>query len=282
MQRTGLKRGGKGNEKYYTKPEVVNKCLEEFKKLNIDKTTDVVIEPSAGNGSFTSRLVEYNSISYDIVPEGENIIEQDFLKLDLTARFQIPLHFIGNPPFGRQSSMAKKFIKHICKCEKTKSFGFILPKSFKKPSMQLCIPLDFHMISEIDIQDNGFMVNGKDYDVPCIFQVWERRNENRYIELKLEPKGFHFVKNKMEAMFAIRRVGVYAGKFIDLFQDGINFTTISDQSHYYIQLNNSMSFDNRIKLKERYYEIANFEHNNTVGPKSISKQEFIKVFNKLF
>ena len=57
MQRTGLKRGGKGNEKYYTKPEVVNKCLEEFKKLNIDKTTDVVIEPSAGNGSFTTRLV---------------------------------------------------------------------------------------------------------------------------------------------------------------------------------------------------------------------------------
>ena len=57
MQRTGLKRGGKGNEKYYTKPEVVNKCLEEFKKLNIDKTTDVVIEPSR-NGSFTSRLVD--------------------------------------------------------------------------------------------------------------------------------------------------------------------------------------------------------------------------------
>ena len=120
------------------------------------------------------------------------------MKLDLTARFQIPLHFIGNPPFGRQSSIAKKFMKHICKCEKTKSFGFILPKSFKKPSMQQCIPLDFHMISEIDIQDNGFMVNGKDYDVPCIFQVWERRNENRYIEPKLEPKGFHFVKNKMD------------------------------------------------------------------------------------
>ena len=43
-----------------------------------------------------------------------------------------------------------------------------------------------------------------------------------------------------------------------------------------------MSFDNRIKLKKRYYEIVDFEHNNTVGPKSISKQEFIKVFNKLF
>ena len=43
-----------------------------------------------------------------------------------------------------------------------------------------------------------------------------------------------------------------------------------------------ITFEERDKLKENYYEIANFEHNNTVGPKSISKQEFIKVFNKLF
>ena len=129
MQRTGLKRGGKGNEKYYTKPEVVNKCLEEFKKLNIDKTTDVVIEPSAGNGSFTTRLVEYNSISYDIVPEGENIIEQDFLKLDLTARFQIPLHFIGNPPFGLRGQLALKFINHAATfCDYV---AFILPQLFE-------------------------------------------------------------------------------------------------------------------------------------------------------
>ena len=281
MQRTGLKRQEK-NEKFYTKQEVVIKCLEEFKKLNIDKTTDVVIEPSAGNGSFTSRLVEYNSISYDIVPEGENIIEQDFLKLDLTSGFQIPLHFIGNPPFGRQSSIAKKFIKHICKCEKTKSFGFILPKSFKKASMQKCIPLDFHIVSEIDIQDNGFAVNGKDYDVPCIFQVWERRNENRYIEPKLEPKGYKFVKDKMKSTFALRRVGVYAGKMIDMLQDGINFTNLSDQSHYYIAFNEKITYKERDKFREKYYEIVDFKHNNTVGPKSIGKQEFIKELNKLF
>ena len=83
-------------------------------------------------------------------------------------------------------------------------------------------------------------------------------------------------------MFAIRRVGVYAGKMIDLLQDGMNWDKISDQSHYYIQLDNTISFKERDELKERYYEIADFDHNNTVGPKSISKQEFIKVFNKLF
>ena len=59
-------------------------------------------------------------MSYDIKPEGKGIIEQDFLKLNITDGFNIPLHFIGNPPFGRQSSLAKKFIKHICNCDKTK------------------------------------------------------------------------------------------------------------------------------------------------------------------
>jgi len=277
--KTGLKRNT--IDKFYTKPEIVTKCLEEFKKLKINNVTDVVIEPSAGNGSFTSQLVEYNSISYDIAPEGAGIVEQDFLKLNLTEGFQIPLHFIGNPPFGRQSSIAKKFIKHICKCDKTKSFGFILPKSFKKESMQRCIPLDFHLISQIEIEKDGFLVNGDDHDVPCIFQVWERKEENRYVSPKLEPKGYSFVKTKMEATFALRRVGVYAGKMIDMLQDGIDFNKLSDQSHYYI-LVKGMTYKERDEFREKYYDRIKWNHDNTVGPKSIGKQEFIKELNKLF
>ena len=276
---TGLKRNT--IDKFYTKQEVVTKCLEEFKKVKINDAVDLVIEPSAGNGSFTSQLVKYNSISYDIAPEGEGIVEQDFLKLNLTEGFQIPIHFIGNPPFGRQSSIAKKFIKHICKCDKTKSFGFILPKSFKKESIQRCIPLDFHLVSQIDIEKDGFLVNGKDHDVPCIFQVWERRENNRYVSPKLEPNGYSFVKTKMEATFALRRVGVYAGKMIDMLQDGIDFNKLSDQSHYYI-LVKGMTYKERDEFREKYYDRIKWNHDNTVGPKSIGKQEFIKELNKLF
>lgn len=270
--KTGLKRNT--IDKFYTKTEVVKKCLIEFKKIKIDLLKDVVIEPSAGNGSFTSHLLEYNSISYDIAPEAEGIIKQDFLKLNLTEGFQIPLHFIGNPPFGRQSSIAKKFIKHICKCDKTKSFSFILPKSFKKESMQRCIPLDFHLISQIDIEYNGFLVNGEEHDVPCIFQVWERRDNNRYVSPKLEPKGYVFVKDKTKARYALRRVGVYAGKIIDMFLHPLS--RISDQSHYYIIL------DNNDKNFIEKYEKISWKEDNTVGPKSIGKQEFIKEINKLF
>jgi hypothetical protein len=268
---TGLKRNT--IDKFYTKPEVVITCLKEYKKLNIDKEKDVVIEPSAGNGSFTSRLVEYNSISYDIAPEGKGIVEQDFLKLNLDL-FQIPLHFIGNPPFGRQSSIAKKFIKHICKCDKTKSFGFILPKSFKKESMQKCIPLDFHLISQINIEKDGFLVNEKDHDVPCVFQVWERKGEDRYVSPKLEPKGYEFVKDKVKGRYALRRVGVYAGKIIDMFLHPLS--KISDQSHYYIKLDEPDE-----EFINKYGELS-WEEDNTVGPKSIGKQEFIKELNKLF
>ena len=48
--------------------------------------------------------------------------------------------------------------------------------------------------------------------------------------------GYEFVKDKMQATFALRRVGVYAGKMIDMLQDGINFDKLSDQSHYFYSL----------------------------------------------
>ena len=54
----------------------------------------------------------------------------------------------------------------------------------------------------------------------------------------------------------------------------------SEQSHYFIKLttNEDTDLDEIIeKLKK-----IKFDFNNTVGPKSISKQELILEFNKLF
>ena len=280
MKKTGLNRDL--TDKFYTKPEVAKKCVEEWKKLNIPKEHNLVIEPSAGCGSFTNLIHEWSSISYDIAPAHEKVREQDFLKLDLNLCFHMPCHYIGNPPFGRQSSLAKKFIKKICEAHNTKTFSFILPKSFKKESMQRCIPLNFHLVSQIDIEMDAFTVDGKDYNVPCVFQVWEKRDTAREVSPILEPKGYEFVKRKEEATFALRRVGVYAGKMIDMLQDGINFEQLSDQSHYYIKFNKTISFEDRDKFKENYYNTITWNHDNTVGPKSIGKQEFIRELNKLF
>lgn len=280
MKKTGLNRDL--SDKFYTKPEVAKKCVEEWKKLNVGKENNLVIEPSAGSGSFTNLIHEWSSISYDIAPAHVQVREQDFLKLDLNQCFQIPCHYIGNPPFGRQSSLAKKFIKKICQADNTKTFSFILPKSFKKESMQRCIPLNFHLASQIDIEIDAFTVEGEDYNVPCVFQVWEKKDTAREVSPKLEPKGFKFVKDKKDATMALRRVGVYAGKMIDMMQDTVNWASLSDQSHYYITFDESKSYKERTKFKEEYYEKISWNHDNTVGPKSIGKQEFIRELNKLF
>lgn len=270
MSNTGLKR--KGKEKYYTSHAVVKKLLVSYNKVIERNDTDLWIEPSAGNGSFTSYLGDRTLLAYDIEPEAENIIKQDFFKLNLDI-WSIPLHFIGNPPFGRQSSIAIKFIKRITACEKTKSLAFILPKSFKKASPKRHFPLNFHLEYEEDVEKDGFVIDGTTIDVPCVFQIWVKKDHERDKPVKLEPKGYKFTK-KIQGRYALRRVGDRAGIIFDMFIHDL--TRISEQSHYFIQLDQQDE-----KFIEKYEETINFEHNNTVGPKSISKQEFIQVLNEL-
>jgi len=266
---TGLKRTG--NEKYYTSDAVVKKLLKSYNTIIERNNTDLWIEPSAGNGAFTKYLSDRTLLAYDIEPGATGIYNQDFLKMNLNMGFHLPLHFIGNPPFGRQSCIAIQFIKHITSCDKTVSIAFILPKSFKKDSMKRHFPLNYHLEYEEDVDKDGFEIEGSKVDVPCVFQIWIKKDDEREKPVKLEPKGYKFTK-KLQGRYALRRVGVYAGKIIDMLSSTIE--RISEQSHYFIQLDEPDE-----KFIEKYDKAINFEHNNTVGPKSISKQEFIKVLN---
>ena len=264
MQKTGKKRNT--IDKFYTNPNIVKKYIDKFKPY-VSKG-DLIIEPSAGCGVWTTLLHMYNLIAFDIQPEGPNIQQMDFLDVDLYA-FESNLHFIGNPPFGRQSSLAKKFIKHICSCEKTLTIAFILPKSFKKNSFQKVFPPNYHLEYQDDVEKDAFLANGKPYDVPCVFQIWKKKDVNRKRPRQLTPKGYKFVKKDDNPDYSLRRVGVYAGKLSTEIDDK------SKQSHNFIKL--EQNYDD---FMEKYNEIV-WEHNNTVGPKSISKQEFIKEINKL-
>ena len=267
---TGLNRNT--IDKYYTKLNIVTLCLSYVKEhLNIIRETDLIVEPSAGNGSFISGIKQMsnNFRFYDLEPENPEIIQQDYIDIGLKLTHGFPIHVIGNPPFGRQSSLAIKFIKTSCKfCD---SISFILPKSFKKDSLKKTFPLNFHLIFEIDLPINSFLVNGIEHDVPCVFQIWEKKSVNRVTVTKLEPVNFEFVKQTDNPDISFRRVGVNAGT-IDTQSD-----EKSIQSHYFIKFTNNMSLEyNLSRLSEITYEF-----NNTVGPKSISKQELIFKFNPL-
>ena len=270
-QTKGLKRNS--NEKYYTKNNVVSLCLDIVIN-NIDiNTNDLIIEPSAGNGSFIDgiKTITNNYMFYDLEPDNNEIIKQNYLLYDYTLiqnKFN-NIHIIGNPPFGRQSSLAIKFIKKSCEfCD---SISFILPKSFKKDSLKNKIPLNFHLIVENDLPEKSFLVDGIEHDVPCIFQIWKKKNINRIIRDKLVSNNFIFVKKTEEPDISFRRVGVNSGKIDKCIQDK------SIQSHYFIKFTNGKSINENIE----YLSNITYEFNNTVGPKSISKQELIFKFNPL-
>lgn len=268
-QTTGLARTKL--DKYYTKPEIAEWCICQVKANISIQPSDIIIEPSAGNGAFMEciKSLSNETIFYDLEPEHEDIVKQDYLNFQYENLLDKTVHIIGNPPFGRQSSLASKFIKHSALfCN---SISFILPKSFKKDSLKKVFPLKFHLLFECDIPDNSFLVGGVEYDVPCVFQIWERKPHDRIVADVLQPTHFEFVSKEQPHDISFRRVGVNAG-VIDT-----NTEEKSKQSHYFIKFTNSCTQVGNIHALSS----ISFEFNNTVGPKSISKQELIAKFNSV-
>lgn len=271
IQEKGLKRNT--IDKYYTKSEVVNQCIDLVKQYISISKDDLIIEPSAGNGAFIEQIksLTNNYLFYDLEPENNEIIKQDFLLFDykeIKTKYK-KIHIIGNPPFGRQSSLAIKFIKKCCEFSNT--ISFILPKSFKKNSMQKYFTNNYHLIFEIDLMEYSFLVNGNNADVPCIFQIWKYKNKERPQIKNQLPNNFKFVKKNENPDISFRRVGVNAGTIMETIDDK------SEQSHYFIKFTNNKSINDNIKKLKK----IKFNFNNTVGPKSISKNELIDEFNKI-
>ena len=267
-QKVGLKRNT--IDKYYTKPSVVSLCLELIKKNVKITDNDIIIEPSAGNGSFIEGIknISNNYLFYDLEPENREISKQDYLSLE-TNNYSNKIHVIGNPPFGRQSSLAIQFIKKSC--EFCYSLSFILPKSFKKNSKKQHFPLEYHLICEQDLPKNSFQVDGKDYDVPCVFQIWIKKSKKRKKPKKLVPKNFKFVKKDENPDISFRRVGGTAGNISK------NILDKSIQSHYFIKFDNELTEEKFENLKHIDFK----SKDDTVGARSISKQELIKEFNMI-
>tara|TARA_Y100000816_G_scaffold28161_1_gene18034 strand:+ start:6740 stop:7564 length:825 start_codon:yes stop_codon:yes gene_type:complete len=260
-------------DKYYTKPEVVGLCLNELKKHVFVDVGDLLVEPSAGDGAFVNELVNMSDhcLFYDIDPQHSHVEKLDYLNIDTSVFTGYPkVHVIGNPPFGRQSSTAKKFIKKSC--EYCDSISFILPRSFMKDSMKKSIPLHFHLLYEMILPEYSFLVNDKDYDVPCIFQIWEKKNIIRDVPEVVDAVGYKFVKKSEDPDLSFRRVGVYAGKVTRDIEDK------SEQSHYFIKTNKPLTKQQFDLLKNMKFTCKD----NTVGARSISKPEVICRYNEVF
>jgi len=179
------------NDKYYTSETLAKYCIDKtFEVLGEDNILDIV-EPSAGNGSFSDQL---KCTSYDIEPEGKNIIKQDYLELDVP--YKKGRLIIGNPPYGPKMHLVVKFFK------KSVLLGDYV--SFILPISQLDNIVSLYEFDLVYSEDLGIQ-KYSDREVYCCLNIF-RRPENR---LNKKPKF------KMNDISIIRD----AKKDYDLIQD---------------------------------------------------------------
>lgn len=255
-------------DQYYTKSSVAKSCVDKICAHIQQSHTYQWIEPSAGNGAFLKILPgTIDKIGIDLEPKSAGIQEGNFL--DWTPVSQKKRIFFGNPPFGRQGSLAKSFIKHASQYAHV--IAFILPRSFVKPSMSRAFPLIFHCIHSEELEKNAFEVNTTEYDVPCVFQIWEKKTTDRIIAAAVKEDGFEYVKHGQPFHIAFKRAGGLAGK---CYISG----EYSPQTHYFLKLDDDyIPYIKNIIDKVNLYTFPS----NTVGPRSLSKSEANEVLNQV-
>lgn len=171
-------------DKFYTKSTIAYQCYSFLKQYYPEIDNEKFLEPSAGAGSFLSFLKQYEA--FDIKPEGENIIQADFLKLELHYNDYIT---IGNPPFGRRSKLAIDFFNHAAKYSKI--IAFIVPVSFMKWGVHKELDPNFNLQAYMYLPENSFTSNGKDFSVRCVFQIWTRENISNNLRILEAPPTKH-------------------------------------------------------------------------------------------
>lgn len=258
-------------DQFYTHEEVAIECYNEIKRI-IKIEDYFLLEPSAGTGSF-SNLFHNNSLALDIEPKNKGIKKSNFLEFNIKNLKEKKVITIGNPPFGKNSSLAIKFFNKSA--EFSEFICFIIPKTFKKDSVINKLNQNMFLIKEKEIKEDSFIFEGEKYKVPCIFQIWKKENHKREKIRILKKSEYFDFSTKDNCDFAIRRVGGLAGKVL------IDFKQYSKSSHYFIKSNKKLSKEKLLNKFNNLYSKFQITAFNSVGNPSLSKNELIKIFENL-
>lgn len=245
-------------DQYYTNETVAAECYRIFCE-HFNPIFCKMVEPSAGTGSFF-KLLPSRSLGYDVEPKYPGILEADFFTVEVTSEWKVAV--IGNPPFGRCAETAVRFFNHAA-CQ-SRIIAMIFPKTFRKVRFQNKLNCNFHLVREVAVPKNAFVFRNRRYDVPTVFQIWERRPEPRTrVLVETTHPDFAFTSPD-GADFAIRRIGARAGRIVSL--DGAN-----PSAHYFIR--------GDVEAIMRQLDFASAAA-NVAGIPSLAKSEIIALYKE--
>lgn len=148
-------------DQYYTPTSVAVYCIETAYKVIGKENITSIIEPSAGEGSFSNNIDGCEA--YDLEPKTDGVVQADFLLLDI--EYKKGRLVIGNPPFGSRGNLMQKFCK--------KSFAIADYVAFILPINQMNNVVSIYEFDLIHSEDLG----EKDYsgkNVHCCFNIYKR------------------------------------------------------------------------------------------------------------
>lgn len=273
-----------GLDKFYTKPNISLNCINKLNEIIPLNTFDLIVEPSAGSGSFYNQIKSKNKIGLDLEPECDGVLKQDFFDFDITESKKNVLT-IGNPPFGKVSSLAIKFFNHAAKWSNV--IAFIIPKTFRKSSVQNRLDSSFHLLHDMDIPSSPCSFEPV-MNVKCCFQIWIKKDvvRNKKV-LPVTHKHWEFLpfgpkdENNQptppkDSDFALR---AYGGKCGQIVSGKENLEKLRPKSWHWIKCNNNINQDELIK---RFSNLDYSKSNNTARQNSIGRAELIELYSDIY
>lgn len=269
-----------GLDKFYTIPQISKKCIESVGLIYDWSKWELVVEPSAGNGSFFNVIPSDKKIGIDISPENQEIIKQDFFTYKPQKNIKDIL-VIGNPPFGKVSSLAIKFFNHASNWATV--IAFIIPRTFRRISVHNRLNQNFHLVFDEDIPTNPCSFTPR-MMVKCCFQIWEKREEKREFHdlptshidwdfIDFGPKDSNGQPTPPDgADFAIRAYGGKCGEIVK-----INLQTLRPKSWHWIKSNIDTTL-----LINRFKNLDYSLSFNTARQNSIGKGELVRLYSETY
>jgi len=253
-------------DQFYTNPVYAQNFLSQISKLVNLSIYDHLLEPSAGTGSFYNLLDPQKRIGLDLEPKAQGIIQTDFF--NWAAPLDKKIATIGNPPFGKNASLAVKFFNQAAKFSEV--IAFIIPRTFRKASIINRLDKNFHLVYDETVPDGSFIFNGEDYNVWCCAQIWVRKEvqRNDIPTIKLEQiKTWFEIVDPADSDFSVQRVGGGAGQIRTA-----NRCDFSPLSNYFIK-----AHDARVLP---IFQKINFDgvKYNTAGNPSVSPSELAELW----
>lgn len=214
-----------GKEQFYTPTALAEKLIVDALNVVEDPWDYEWIEPAGGTGNFIepvkSRGLRFKS--WDIEPKSVDVLKGDFLEQDLGEGLVV---VYGNPPFGRNNSLCVRFFNHAASFVSVEYIAFLIPRSWRKWSVQNKLAANFHLIYDKDVagdfvSDSGIPYSGG--NLKTCFQIWKRSTSLRK-PVEVEDRGYITKVGPKEADVSMTVFGHGCGNVKTKFEPVANST----------------------------------------------------------